>query len=301
VSALNESDPNSSNSSASAIVTITSLYGLTTAANPAAGGTVTPPGTSYYSQGQSVQVQAAAKPGYVFTGWSRDLSGTTNPATLTVSGPKAVTANFKSGKVLNAAVLLDPANNASGQPTSVTLRWQDTNSSPQEQKYRVRIKKAGGAYVNITLAANTIQYVKSGLTPGKVYYWNVQALGTGTTTKNSPWANGGLNFKLTVTPPVTLNVPILVAPPSNDIDQPLSVSLSWLDTNASPQELKYRVRFKVAGGTYANYALAAGATSYVKAGLVKNKTYYWSVQAIGNGTSIKNSAWAADWRFTTLR
>jgi uncharacterized repeat protein (TIGR01451 family)/uncharacterized repeat protein (TIGR02543 family) len=301
VSALNDSDPESSNDSASATVTITSEYSLTTVANSAAGGTVTPAGTNYYVKDQNVQVQAASKPLYVFTGWSRDLTGTTNPTTVAMSGPKSITANFIIGKTLNAPTLVDPANNATGQPSSVTLKWQDTNSSPQELHYKVRIKPAGGAYKNYTLAANTTSFMKSGLTPGKLYYWNVQAVGTGTTTKNSLWANGGVDFKFTVQPPATLNAPTLASPADGAIDQPLSLSLNWLDTNSSPQELHYKVRFKVAGGAYSNTTLAAGASSYAKSGLARGKTYYWSVQAIGNGTTIKNSAWPADYRFTTIK
>jgi uncharacterized repeat protein (TIGR02543 family) len=282
-------------------VTITSEYSLTTVANSAAGGTVTPAGTNYYDKDQGVQVQAASKPLYVFIGWSGDLTGTTNPTTVAMSGPKSVTANFIIGKTLNAPTLVEPSNNATGQPTSVTLKWQDTNSSPQEVKYKLRLKKAGGAYINYTLAANTTSFVKSGLTPGKLYYWNVQALGTGTTTKSSAWANGGVDFKFTVQPPITLNVPTLTTPANGAVDQPLSLTLQWQDTNTSTQELHYKVRFKVAGGAYSNVTLGPGVTTYPKSGLAKNKTYYWSVQAIGNGTSIKNSAWPADYRFTTIK
>ena len=300
VSALNESDPNSSNNSASAIVTITSQYGLTTAANPATGGTVTPAGTNYYNKDQSVQVQATAKLGYVFTGWSGDLSGPMNPATITMSGSKTVTANFISGKTLLAPVLVEPSNNATGQSGSVALKWQDTNSSPQELKYKVRIKKAGGAYQNYILAANTTSFVKSGLTPGKLYSWNVQAQGTGTTTKNSLWANGGIDFKFTVQPSAILNMPTLIAPVNNSTGQPTAITFQWLDTNSNPQEVSYKIRLKPAGGTYTVFTVPANSISFLRSGLARNKTYYWSVQAKGNGTSIKDSTWPADWRFATL-
>jgi len=160
-------------------------YNLTTAANPAAGGTVTPAGTTKYFEGKSVQVQAKANKGYIFTGWSGDLTGTTNPATITMDATKSVTANFILGKTLNAPVLLEPADNAAGQAVSVTLKWKDTNSSPQETNYRVRIKKAGGIYVYKILAANTVSFLKKGLAKGKIYYWSVRAKGNGTTTKNS--------------------------------------------------------------------------------------------------------------------
>jgi uncharacterized repeat protein (TIGR02543 family) len=160
-------------------------FNLTTAANPSAGGTVTPAGTTSYFEGKNVQVRATASKGYVFTGWSGDLSGTTNPASIIMNGTKSITANFGLGKTLNAPVLLEPMDNAAGQAVSVTLKWQDTNSSPQETNYRVRIKKAGGIYVYKILAANTVSFLKKGLAKGKTYYWSVRAKGNGTTTKNS--------------------------------------------------------------------------------------------------------------------
>jgi len=68
---------------------------LNTTANPAAGGTMTRnPDKLNYDHGEAVQVTAAAHAGYAFTGWSGDLSGTTNPATLTMNANKTVTANF---------------------------------------------------------------------------------------------------------------------------------------------------------------------------------------------------------------
>jgi uncharacterized repeat protein (TIGR02543 family) len=160
-------------------------YNLTTAANPSAGGTVTPAGTTSYFEGKNAQVKATANKGYVFTGWSGDLTGTTNPASIIMNGTKSITANFSLGKTLNAPVLLEPADNAAGQAVSVTLKWMDTNSSPQETNYRVRIKKAGGIYVYKILPANTMSFLKKGLAKGKTYYWSIRAKGNGTTTKNS--------------------------------------------------------------------------------------------------------------------
>ena len=202
-------------------------------------------------------------------------------------------------KNLLPPILLSPLNNATGQLSPATLGWRDTNNTPQEIKYKVRIKKAGGAYVNYTLAANTVQYIKSGLAAGKVYYWNVQAVGNGTTTRTSAWANGGADFQFTVAPPVTLLPPTLLTPASGATGQPLSLTLYWGDTNSSPNELKYKVRFKIAGGAYTVTTLGPDVTSLLKTGLKSGKTYYWSVMALGNGTSIKNSVWPADSRFTT--
>ena len=49
---------------------------------------------SYYSSGGSVQLTAAAVPGYTFSNFSGALSGSTNPQSLVMSAPKSVAAVF---------------------------------------------------------------------------------------------------------------------------------------------------------------------------------------------------------------
>ncbi|HOV49718.1 MAG TPA: InlB B-repeat-containing protein [Candidatus Cryosericum sp.] len=70
-------------------------YTLTTTVSPGSGGTVSrsPAGSSYLS-GTTVTLTASAAAGYTFTGWSGDLTGSANPATLVMNGDKAVTAVF---------------------------------------------------------------------------------------------------------------------------------------------------------------------------------------------------------------
>ena len=61
----------------------------------ASNGTVTKtPSKTSYTSGETVTLQATPSAGYTFTGWLGDLTGTTNPATLTMNANKAVTANF---------------------------------------------------------------------------------------------------------------------------------------------------------------------------------------------------------------
>ncbi len=70
---------------------------LTTAVNPAGGGTITPP-SGFVDSGSQVQVTATANsPAFVFLNFSGALTGTTNPQTLTVTAPATVTANFNGG------------------------------------------------------------------------------------------------------------------------------------------------------------------------------------------------------------
>jgi len=52
------------------------------------------PFTSTFSSGTPVQLRAVAAPGYGFENWSGDLSGTINPAAITIDCNKKVTANF---------------------------------------------------------------------------------------------------------------------------------------------------------------------------------------------------------------
>jgi uncharacterized repeat protein (TIGR02543 family) len=53
-----------------------------------------PPG-GVYDAGTAVALTAMPDPGWVFTGWSGDLSGTANPASLTMDADKDVTATFE--------------------------------------------------------------------------------------------------------------------------------------------------------------------------------------------------------------
>jgi|GEM_PF-579776 len=54
------------------------------------------PDLAEYSSGESVSLEAVPATGYAFVGWSGDLSGSSNPATLVMDGNKSVTAIFAS-------------------------------------------------------------------------------------------------------------------------------------------------------------------------------------------------------------
>jgi len=80
---------------------------LTTSENPDAGGDITPaPGGDWYDDGTSAQVNATENSGYVWEGWTGDLSGTTRPKNITMNSPKSVTANF--GKQVQITIQTDP-------------------------------------------------------------------------------------------------------------------------------------------------------------------------------------------------
>lgn len=76
--------------------------------NTSGGGMVTStpsPPDGYFAAGSTVTISAAANTGFRFTGWSGDLTGTANPASLPVSGPRSVTATFACHTTVSATTL----------------------------------------------------------------------------------------------------------------------------------------------------------------------------------------------------
>lgn len=71
-------------------------YTLTTTANPSNGGSITRNNTGpTYTLGDKVLLTAVPAVGHRFTGWSEGLTGTTNPAVITITGNMVVEANFE--------------------------------------------------------------------------------------------------------------------------------------------------------------------------------------------------------------
>jgi len=72
-------------------------YTLSVSVSPAGAGSVSlnPPG-GVYTAGTVVQLTAQANSGYQFVSWSGDVTGTSNPTTVTMNSNKNVTANFES-------------------------------------------------------------------------------------------------------------------------------------------------------------------------------------------------------------
>jgi hypothetical protein len=71
----------------------TTQYLLTTGVSPAASGTVT--AGAYYNSGTPVQLTATPAAYCAFSSWSGGLTGSANPASVTMSAPMTVTANFQ--------------------------------------------------------------------------------------------------------------------------------------------------------------------------------------------------------------
>jgi uncharacterized repeat protein (TIGR02543 family) len=87
-------------------------YALTTSVGSSGGGTVSPSGTNWYNSGQSVPISATPNAGYSFSNWSGNLSGSTNPTSITMNGPKSVVANFTQNQY-TLTINISPSNSGS--------------------------------------------------------------------------------------------------------------------------------------------------------------------------------------------
>ena len=97
---------------------------------------VEPPGGSY-GEGVEVTLTATPDPGWQFIGWSGDLSGSANPAQLTMDGDKVVTATFAVSIMFDSATYSESETSASAKIT-VSL------SSPASETITVNYATADG-------------------------------------------------------------------------------------------------------------------------------------------------------------
>jgi uncharacterized repeat protein (TIGR02543 family) len=73
--------------------------------NTVGNGRVTKDPDPPYDCDDEVTLTASADPGWTFAGWSGDLSGTTNPITVTVTGSRVIAANFTQDEDTNQIFL----------------------------------------------------------------------------------------------------------------------------------------------------------------------------------------------------
>jgi uncharacterized repeat protein (TIGR02543 family) len=114
----------------------------------ATNGTVTKtPDQASYAYGETVTLQAVPDPNYVFSGWSGDLTGTTNPATLTMDSHKSVAASFTQNSTDREPPALgncSPAPDAIQAPpnTLVILHLSDAGEGVDAASVSIRVNGA---------------------------------------------------------------------------------------------------------------------------------------------------------------
>ncbi|MBN1281141.1 MAG: InlB B-repeat-containing protein [Candidatus Thermoplasmatota archaeon] len=182
-------------------------YTLTTTVNPAGAGTITKnPNQATYTYGQVVTLTANAATGWHFDHWSGDITGTTNPNTITINGNKAVTAHF----TLNGPYTLTITTSGTGSGTV-----DKNNSGPYYYGAKVTLwanASVGSTFTGwngaltgtvtpqtLTITGNTNVNAEFTLTQ---YYLNITIQGQGTVSKNPNYTTYtyGQVVQLTATP-----------------------------------------------------------------------------------------------------
>ncbi len=162
----------------------------TLAVNTVGSGTVLRnPSGGTYSVGTVVTLTATPASGFLFSGWSGDLSGATNPATITMNGNKTVTATFTEipqqftltvNSDDSGSVMLDPAGGIYNSGTVVTL----TAVPDSGYKFSGWSGDLSGATNPATITMNGNKTVAAAFAPLPKHPLAINLLGAGTVAAN---------------------------------------------------------------------------------------------------------------------
>jgi hypothetical protein len=178
-----------------------------------------------------------------------------------------------------------PANNASGQPTSLTLSW-GTSSGAASYEY---------CYGTVNPCSNwastdeTSAFI-SGLNNDTTYYWQVRAINSGGTIQ----ADGGSFWPFTtiIAVPGAFNKTGPANGGSGNVTNP---TLTW---GASDRAASYEYCIGTANPC-SNWISAGTDTSVTLTGLENSRVYYWQVRALNAGGTILADN-GTFWSFTTI-
>jgi pectate lyase len=136
-----------------------------------AGTIQTSPGGDMFHEGEPVTLTAVPAPGWEFAGWSGEVTGASNPVSLTMDGNKSVTANFiqvppsisthPASQTVNAGSNVS-FNVAAGGTAPLSYQWYKDGSpvagatSPTLSLSNVQASDAGGYAVTVTNGAGSL-------------------------------------------------------------------------------------------------------------------------------------------------
>ncbi|HYG65049.1 MAG TPA: fibronectin type III domain-containing protein, partial [Thermoanaerobaculia bacterium] len=198
------------------------------------------------------RVRAANSAG--FSAYSNSAAATTLTAPVTPAAPAAPT-------TLQAQAL-------SG--TEVQLTW--TDSSSNEDGFRVERSTAGGAFLEIqTVAANATGSRVTGLTAGTAYTFRVRAANAAGLSAYSNSASA------TTTAPVATTVPAAPSSLAAKATSATQIQLTWRDNSGN--EASFRIE-RIINGRWTEIAsVAANSTSASVSGLIASTSYSFRVRA----------------------
>jgi hypothetical protein len=185
--------------------------------------------------------------------------------------------------------LTQPANNASGQAASVSLKWNTvTTAATYSLQVGIDSLFTTGTIIYSQSDLTAISQTVSGLSNNTMYYWRVNASnGSGT----GPWSS---TYRFTT----IIGTPTLLSPANNALNQDTSLTLSW---NAISYATSYSLRVSTDStfaSTSSDIVNQSGitTTSRLVSGLSASTIYYWRVNATNTGGT---GAWSTVYHFTT--
>ena len=186
---------------------------------------------------------------------------------------------------LSAPTLLNPQNQAVGQPIAGILNWSSVTDA---SGYKLMIATNQIFSPTIVNDSNILvnSYNYSGLQKNQIYYWKV----SGKNINNSGKWSSIWNFT------TSFDAPTLIYPAQNSYAIPLSGTFTW---NAVSGANSYKIIVSINSNFSSpiiNDSNIIG-TSYAFNGLANNQKYYWKVRGV---SSNNMGDWSAIWNFTTI-
>jgi hypothetical protein len=201
---------------------------------------------------------------------------------------------FTTGSLPGIFGKVAPANNATGQPLSVTLSWGGSTGATSYEYCYDTINDGSCNTAWISTGTST-SVVVGGLSANTAYYWHVRAVNP----LGMTYSGGGESdfWKFTTSaPPGAFGK---AAPANNATSQPLNATLSW---GSSTGATSYEYCIDTVDDAICNTAWAStgASTSATMPVLSANTAYYWHVRAANSvGTTYSDGGTAAFWKFTT--
>ena len=225
---------------------------------------------------------------------------------IIMPGNMVTAAAQETSLVLTGFVKISPANNATGQPLSLTLRWNPAPANPYGfGKYYKYCYYTVGGTCSFDGGLYTTQYNISGLAQGTTYYWQIQVVyckNASCSLKEKYEADNGQvwSFRTTgTTPPGSF----AKLSPTNNAMNLTSRTLSWASSQgATSYQYCISPNNNDSNCAYLNgWRDVGNVTSYTvpnDANFIWGNTYYWQIRASNSGGTklADEGVW---WTFTT--
>ncbi|MCD4657980.1 MAG: fibronectin type III domain-containing protein [Planctomycetes bacterium] len=189
--------------------------------------------------------------------------------------------------------LSSPSNNATAQPLTITLQWQQPSTGTSPFNYHLQVSTNSGfsttVYDNNNIATTSIQL--SVFSYSTTYYWRIRANNAaGWGIYSSVW-----QFTTIITPGQV----ILTSPSSNATGQATSITFQWQQPATGTLPFTYQLQVSTNNSFSTTYydTNNIATTSQVVSGLSFDTTYFWRVRA--NNTAGWG-LWSSIWQFTTI-